>query len=340
MNKLRISTPPNQNSTRHLPNWIPYGGVSRRGFPLQISLLESENDLNIGDNHELVCCDKQGDRTASRSFHNLPVYSSSIFHSKFPVQSTSLLFLSEIRSFFLVFSAEMASESGASGASPSASFLERLISSRNRDLSMFIPFILGFADTTTRQESDDPDDETADTPTTRDRIILINPFTQGMIVIEGNSSFDSLLRELASKGGQPPASKASIEAMPSVEVGGDDGECVICLEEWKDGGVAKEMPCKHKFHENCIVKWLEIHGSCPVCRHKMPVDGEDFGKKREGSVGDEEGRGRRRVEREIWVSFSFNSNSRRSDSNQTPSTATYNDSSSSPTAEDPVTGNQ
>lgn len=109
-------------------------------------------------------------------------------------------------------------------------------------------------------------------------------------MIEGNSSFDSLLRELASKGGQPPATKASIEAMPSVEVGGDDGECVICLEEWKVGCVAKEMPCKHKFHENCIVKWLGIHGSCPVCRHKMPVDEEDLGKKREGSVGDEEGR--------------------------------------------------
>lgn len=157
-------------------------------------------------------------------------------------------------------------------------------------------------------------------------------------MIEGNSSFDSLLRELASKGGQPPATKASIEAMPSVEVGGDDGECVICLEEWKVGCVAKEMPCKHKFHENCIVKWLGIHGSCPVCRHKMPVDEEDLGKKREGSVGDEEGRGRR-IEREIWVSFSFNSNSRRNDSNQTPSTASHNDSSSSPTPDDHVMEN-
>lgn len=235
----------------------------------------------------------------------------------------------------------MASDSEVSGAS----FLERLISSRNRDLSTFIPFILGFTDTTTRQEPDDSDDEaeTADTPTptTRDRIILINPFTQGMIVIEGNSSFDSLLRELNSKGGQPPASKASIEAMPLVEVEEDEGECVICLEEWKDSGVAKEMPCKHRFHENCIVKWLEIHGSCPVCRHQMPVDDENLGKRREGRVGDEEGRGRRRIEREIWVSFSFNSNNRRSsDSNQAPSTASQNDSSSSPSPDDTVLQNQ
>ncbi|RVW67198.1 hypothetical protein CK203_065141 [Vitis vinifera] len=184
----------------------------------------------------------------------------------------------------------MASESEASGASSSASFLERLISSRNRDLSMFIPFILGFTDTTTRQESDDPDDETTDTPTPRDRIILINPFTQGMIVIEGNSSFDSLLRELASKGGQPRPPRPRLK------------------------------PCR---------RW----------RHKMPVDEEDLGKKREGSVGDEEGRGRRRVEREIWVSFSFNSNSRRNDSNQTPSTASHNDSSSSPTPDDHVMEN-
>ncbi|KAA8532971.1 hypothetical protein F0562_032912 [Nyssa sinensis] len=119
----------------------------------------------------------------------------------------------------------------------------------------------------------------------RDRIILINSLTQGMIVIEGSSSgLDSLLRDLMNKDGQPPASKASIEAMPSVEIdeGDEDGECVICLEEFEVAGVAKAMPCKHKFHGKCIEKWLGIHGSCPVCRYKMPVDEEDVHKKSGG----------------------------------------------------------
>jgi len=220
----------------------------------------------------------------------------------------------------------MASEPEVSENEP---MFERLV--RNRDLSLLLPFIFGF--TTPRrdpepQQQEHPDQETENRDRPRspnDRIILIDPFTQGMVVIEGNtaSSLDSLIHELGTKDGQPPASKASIEALPDAEVSVDDSEeCVICLEEWElCGGVVKEMPCKHKFHASCIEKWLGIHGSCPVCRYKMPVDEDEVGKKR--------------VEREIWVSFSFNSGRRnRPDSDQTPS-SDPNDSSSSPTRPEP-----
>ncbi|KAI3696390.1 hypothetical protein L1987_79404 [Smallanthus sonchifolius] len=132
-----------------------------------------------------------------------------------------------------------------------------------------------------------------------DRIILINPLTQQMTVIGGNgSSFDSVLNSLVTKEGQPPASQASIDGMPVVEVKGADeieslgGECAICLEEWAIGDVAKEMPCKHRFHGGCVDRWLRIHGSCPV--YKMPAD--DLDKK----IGDESGRRRRR---EVWVAL-------------------------------------
>ncbi|XVF03324.1 hypothetical protein REPUB_Repub04eG0251400 [Reevesia pubescens] len=208
-----------------------------------------------------------------------------------------------------------------------SSLFERLL--RQRDLYLFLPFILGLSNNNSnnnvsRENSEDPDQETT---SQRERIILINPFTQGMMVIEGASNLEALLRGWASKDGQPPASKASIEAMPRVEIGeSEDGECVVCLEEWKCGEVAKEMPCKHKFHDECIEKWLGIHGSCPVCRYKMPVDDEEIGKKR-----DEEGR---RFEREVWVSFSFNSGRRNGDSNQVPSTDSDNASSLSPRPDD------
>jgi len=232
----------------------------------------------------------------------------------------------------------MASEPEVSENDP---MFERLV--RDRDLSLLVPFILGFTNPRRnpepqpqqqqqQEEQQHPDQETEnrERPTTpRDRIILIDPFTQGMVVIEGGtaSTLDSLIHELGTKDGQPPASKASIEALKDVVVGEDDddddsgSECVICLEEWKlGGGVVKEMPCKHKFHASCIEKWLGIHGSCPVCRYKMPVDEDQVGKKR--------------VEREIWVSFSFNSGRRNRESdNQTP-TNDSNDSTSSPTRPD------
>ncbi|GFS42011.1 RING/U-box superfamily protein [Actinidia rufa] len=178
------------------------------------------------------------------------------------------------------------------------SLLERLISSRNRDRSLFIPIILGFTNPTNTtnpiQDSTDPDQETENTRESRDRIILINPLTQGMVVIDGNSSsLDSLLRDLLSKDGQLPASKPSIEAMPTVEIGGEDEgrDYVICLEEWGIGGLAREMPCRHWFHGGRIEKWLGIHGSCPVCRYRMPVEEEGDLVKKRGGDGEERERG-------------------------------------------------
>ncbi|XP_039037448.1 E3 ubiquitin-protein ligase MPSR1-like [Hibiscus syriacus] len=193
---------------------------------------------------------------------------------------------------------------------------ERLL--RQRDLYFFLPLILGVSNngnnSVSRENSEDPDRETSqETTSQRERIVFINPFTQGMVVIEGDSNLEALLRGQANKDGQPPASKASIEALLSVEIGESEyGECVVCLEDWKPGEVAEEMPCKHKFHDGCIEKWLEIHWTCPVCRYKMPVDEEDMGKKR-----DEQ-------RREIWVSFSFNSSRRSEDSNQVPSADSSN----------------
>ncbi|KAK8547004.1 hypothetical protein V6N13_099749 [Hibiscus sabdariffa] len=215
----------------------------------------------------------------------------------------------------------MASETEAPEFS---SLFERLL--RQRDLYFFLPFILGVSDngndSVSREDSEDPDQETS---SQRERIVLINPFTQSMVVIEGDSNLEALLRSQAeaNKDGQPPASKASIEAMPSVEIGESEyGECVVCLEELKPGEVVKEMPCKHKFHDGCIEKWLVIHGTCPVCRHKMPVDEEEMGKKR-----DEQ-------RREIWVSFSFNNSRRSEDSNQAPAVHASNVSSVSPRPDD------
>lgn len=133
---------------------------------------------------------------------------------------------------------------------------------------------------------------------------------------DGSSlGFDSLINDLfSSKSGRPPASKASIDAMESVEVvGGESGDdqCVICLEEWEAGEKAKEMPCKHRFHGECIEKWLRIHGSCPVCRYEMPVDEtDDEEKKRRSGEGDGERR------RNIWVSFRYRSDRTSSEGDQ------------------------
>ncbi|KAF3330138.1 E3 ubiquitin-protein ligase RING1-like protein [Carex littledalei] len=40
------------------------------------------------------------------------------------------------------------------------------------------------------------------------------------------------------------------------------------------------MLCGHRYHGECIEKWLHMHGSCPMCRYNMAEE-EGEGKKRE-----------------------------------------------------------
>ncbi|KAL3322920.1 hypothetical protein AABB24_040156 [Solanum stoloniferum] len=49
------------------------------------------------------------------------------------------------------------------------------------------------------------------------------------------------------------------------------GLCIVCMEGFQtsvdDHG--KKMPCGHVFHANCLIKWLSISHSCPLCRYKV-----------------------------------------------------------------------
>ncbi|URD77671.1 Zinc finger, C3HC4 type (RING finger) [Musa troglodytarum] len=77
--------------------------------------------------------------------------------------------------------------------------------------------------------------------------------------------------------GAPSASRSSIDAMPIIKINQRhlhvDSQCPICLERFEIGSEAREMPCKHLYHSECIIPWLEQHNSCPVCRYEMPTRG-------------------------------------------------------------------
>lgn len=48
-------------------------------------------------------------------------------------------------------------------------------------------------------------------------------------------------------------------------------ECAICIDDMNVGDMAAFLPCKHWFHEACVVLWLNEHNTCPVCR--SPIEG-------------------------------------------------------------------
>ncbi|KAK8717882.1 hypothetical protein V6N13_045135 [Hibiscus sabdariffa] len=53
---------------------------------------------------------------------------------------------------------------------------------------------------------------------------------------------------------------------------GEEGDCMVCLEELSVGFEASQMPCSHIFHGSCIERWLNQSHYCPICRFEMPTN--------------------------------------------------------------------
>lgn len=114
------------------------------------------------------------------------------------------------------------------------------------------------------------------------------------------SGFDRLLDQLTQieanglgrMNQNPPASKAAIEALPIIEIQeihlSTESHCAVCKDPFELGTEAKEMPCKHLYHSDCILPWLTLRNSCPVCRHELPPDNQDSRSNRGHNNSDEE----------------------------------------------------
>lgn len=96
---------------------------------------------------------------------------------------------------------------------------------------------------------------------------------------------EQLIQQLAendpNRYGTPPASKSAVEALPVVKISkelldSDSSQCAVCKDSFELGEEAKQMPCKHIYHSDCILPWLELHNSCPVCRHELPTDDSEY----------------------------------------------------------------
>ncbi|KAI3799862.1 hypothetical protein L1987_35167 [Smallanthus sonchifolius] len=95
-----------------------------------------------------------------------------------------------------------------------------------------------------------------------------------------SSGFDQLAQVVGNGIGRidtnPPASNAAIEAMPTIEIQENhvslESYCAVCKEPLDLGSETKEMPCQHLYHSDCILPWLALRNSCPVCRHELPSE--------------------------------------------------------------------
>jgi E3 ubiquitin-protein ligase RNF115/126 len=103
----------------------------------------------------------------------------------------------------------------------------------------------------------------------------LRPLPESMSDFLMGSGFERLLDQLAQIEAGGPATHAS-DNPPAVTVDasdvGDDPHCAVCKEAFDLGAEAREMPCKHIYHHDCILPWLQLRNSCPVCRHELPTD--------------------------------------------------------------------
>lgn len=81
--------------------------------------------------------------------------------------------------------------------------------------------------------------------------------------------------------GPPPAARSLIDSMPTIKITHRhlrrDSHCPVCKDKFELGSEAREMPCKHLYHSDCIIPWLTQHNSCPVCRQELPPQVFDGG---------------------------------------------------------------
>ena len=73
--------------------------------------------------------------------------------------------------------------------------------------------------------------------------------------------------------GPSPMSEENIQKLPHVEVSPEEVskslQCSVCMEDFNCGELVRKLPCQHLYHTDCIVPWLKIHATCPICRKEL-----------------------------------------------------------------------
>jgi len=85
------------------------------------------------------------------------------------------------------------------------------------------------------------------------------------------------LNQMGENSGPAPAPETRINSIPTIKITSeqarDNLQCAICMDDFKENDEAKRLPCSHHFHQDCISRWLRLHGTCPTCR--VTLDGDN-----------------------------------------------------------------
>ncbi|XP_071867734.1 E3 ubiquitin-protein ligase Iruka isoform X2 [Bombus fervidus] len=114
--------------------------------------------------------------------------------------------------------------------------------------------------------------QAAQLPVFNIRLFLGNPGDY----VWGQDGLDAIVTQLLNQidgTGPPPLPRKQIDEIPTITVSqchvDSKLQCSVCWEDFKLSEPVKQLPCLHLYHTPCIVPWLELHGTCPICRQHL-----------------------------------------------------------------------
>ncbi len=94
----------------------------------------------------------------------------------------------------------------------------------------------------------------------------------------GQNDLNELIERMLHYTRENPTDAAIVSELPETKIDdikkldNDKKNCVICMEDFKNGDVTTNLPCLHMFHTNCIQSWLKTQNTCPICKFKLTQD--------------------------------------------------------------------
>ena len=59
----------------------------------------------------------------------------------------------------------------------------------------------------------------------------------------------------------------NLDKLPILFVNCDeDAHCAICISDYEDNDLIRQISCSHHFHSDCVDEWFKLNSSCPLCK--------------------------------------------------------------------------
>ncbi|XP_008788971.2 uncharacterized protein LOC103706600 [Phoenix dactylifera] len=110
---------------------------------------------------------------------------------------------------------------------------------------------------------------------------------EGFVYTSDYEAYEVLFGQFAdhdsSLKGSPPAAKSVVEKLPLIvvmkeDVDNNNNVCAVCKDRILVEEKVRQLPCSHHYHDECILPWLGIRNTCPLCRFELLTDDPEYEK--------------------------------------------------------------